>query len=123
VCRGQLTYALDHLGERDGERVVDVGRHLRSPAAEIDPQRPHPGQAAARLAQPVGDLAGPLQPRPLELDVEGRERRPGGDQGGAGGWVQLRWAEIGPHLAGVNAPAQLGQAPGAKEGALATGRI
>src|SRR6478752_566734 len=75
----QLADALDDAGERRGERVVDVGRDLPAAAAEHEPDRPDPGQASARLAQAGCDSAGDLEVAAVELDVEGGERRAGGD--------------------------------------------
>ena len=63
---------------------MDVGRDLGAAAGQEQADRPHAGQAAARLAQPGGDGAGDLDVAAVELDVEGGERRAGGDQGRAG---------------------------------------
>ena len=63
-------------------RVVDVGRDLAAAAGELEADRPHAGQAAARLAQAGGDGAGDLDVAAVELDVEGGERRAGRDEGG-----------------------------------------
>src|SRR5690242_7215991 len=53
---GQPADEMDDLGERDGDRVVDVDRYLDAAPAEVDRDRPDARRAAARLADPCGDL-------------------------------------------------------------------
>ena len=77
-----------------------------------------PGRPAARLAQAGGDGAGDLDVAAVELDVEGGERRAGGDQGGAGVAVRQVGAEVGPQLARLHPQPELAQAAVAEVGAL-----
>ena len=94
--------------------VETWARPLRQQQAD----RPHAGQAAAGLAQAGGDGAGDLEVAAVELDVEGGERRAGGDQGGAGAPVRQARAEVRPQLARLHPQPELGQAAVAEVGAL-----
>ena len=98
---------------------MDVGRDLSPAAGEQQADRPHAGQAAAGLAQAGGDGAGDLEVAAVELEVEGGERRAGGDQRGAAAPVRQAGAEVGPQLARLHPPPELGQAAVAEVGALA----
>ena len=83
--RGQLAHPLDDRGRAASPSgswtLVETWAR---PLASAQPDRPHAGQAAARLAQAGGDRAGDLDVAAVELDVEGGQRRAGGDQGRAG---------------------------------------
>ncbi len=97
---------------------MDVGRDLGAAAGERQPDRPHAGQPAARLAQLGGDGAGDVDVAAVQLDVEGGERRAGGDQGRAGGRVRQGGTVVGPQLAALHPQPQLGEAAVAEVGAL-----
>ena len=82
-------HVLHHLPQRHRPVVVHVGRHLRPVAIlEIEADRTHPGETAARLAQSGGDLPREPEVIGLEVDVEGHERRAGRGKHRAGGGVQ-----------------------------------
>ncbi len=73
---------------------MHVERDLRpAPLGEREPERPHARKAPTRLAHRGGDPPRELDVVALELEVEGDERRPGGDERrtrrgmGAGGAV------------------------------------
>ena len=123
--RRQLPHPLDHLAQRHRQRVVDVGRDLGAAAGERQADRPHAGQAAAGLAQPGGDRAGDLDVAAVELDVEGGQRRAGGDQGragacGAAGRARGRAAALPPPSA---ARARPGRRCGSRRARRAPGRV
>ena len=84
----QVADALDHRRERDGDRVVDVGRDLRD-AVEVHADSAHAGKPAARLPQPGRHGTGDLGVAGVELDVERGQRPPGRDERGAGAGMRL----------------------------------
>src|SRR5882757_1792214 len=114
----QPPHLLDHRAERRRQRVVDVGRDLGPPAGEHQPDRPHPARPAARLAQLRRHRPRRVQIGALELNVEGGERRPRGDQRRAPVRVRHRRAEVGSQLAPLHPQPQLRQAAVAEVGAL-----
>jgi hypothetical protein len=92
--------------------------------ARPQPDGPDAGQTlVAAFPDVSGDLLGVLERRGrLELDVEGDQRRPHSDEGGAGGGMEVRGAEVGRELPGVDAALELRGPPTSERGAGAATR-
>ena len=88
--------------------VDDVRRDLHT-ASQPQPESLHSAESAGRLAHRRGDLLGDVE-RPLQLDVERKERRAHADEHRTCPWVEPR-RPVGRHeLAGVDPPLELGRA-------------
>jgi hypothetical protein len=113
---------LDKFGRRRGRPILDVHRDLDEPRArQVEAERAHPGEAAARLAHGPGDLLCDLE-RPAQIDVESDERESRADDYAAGPRVELLRPEIGPDLARIDPPLQLARPAAAVERRPALGR-
>ena len=101
-----LRLALDFLEHRVYRRASVIGqvhRDLRDASMfQRQPERLHSRKAAAGLTDGRRDRARSRDIRRIEMNVEGDERHPGADDGGAGGRVGRRLAE-------VRQPVRLGQ--------------
>ncbi len=100
--------ALDELVRRRRVEVDDVRRDLHT-ASQPQAERLHAAESAGRLAHRRGDLLGDVE-RPVQLDVEGKERRAYADEHRTCPWVEPR-RPVGLHdVAGVDSPLELGGA-------------
>jgi hypothetical protein len=110
----------DHVRERDPERVMDVGGHLRDPARrKWNANRPHSREAARALAHLRRDRLRDVDVVGVQLHVERDERRTRRDERGAGGRVQPRRPEVGLDLALGHPRGKRCDTTLAEEGALA----
>jgi hypothetical protein len=101
----------DHFGHGRARVVLDVRGDLGD-RAQLQAER-----ADVQLfSKELGDALGRVEGR-VDLDVERDERRPGCDQGGAGGRMELGRAEVGRSALQSPGLAQLG--PGSAAGQLA----
>src|SRR5207245_121024 len=87
---------------------LDVHAHLRMPGLQqLEPERPHAGEAAVALAHDAGDLARGLDARAGEVDVERDQRAAGADDDAACRRMELWRAEVRREVAFVDPPLQL----------------
>ena len=94
--------------QRGGLPVLDVHAHLDEPGArQVEPERAHAGEAAARLAHDRGDLARDLDVVAAQVDVEGDQRPARADEHAARALVEPRRPEVRRELARVDPPLEL----------------
>src|SRR2546429_602573 len=119
----EILRASTSVGGRRPERrramVMDVEGYL-GPAAlgQEEADRPDARQTAARLTEAGGDPAGQLEVVGREVQVEGNERRPGGDEQRAFRRVDPRRAEVRFETPRRHALGEPGAAAGAQGRAL-----